>query len=527
MKRNDKTNGITLIALIISIILLLILAGVVLNVVIGDNGLIGKSKEAVFKTRMSALHEQSYLYSAWQVTKKIDTDISWINAGIMLSDLIQMEQIDITIDKISFNIEDILKDISKQEKEYIAVYKGEMYYISNKDIKNNEKQKKWCEEIGIPILEYTPPKGIIVVNGNYELINGIYLCTPKLNEGFIKEKTRYILMDKNGNLVPGEWLTSKPNENWYDYKNKKWANIYVENNGNDCYYTWIPRYAFILDQDNQKSDVKFIDVRDNSWIEVTDDGKEIKHEWKELENLGYQIPESFSWINEKGETIPLSGYWVSKYTLGELEKYIINYNMVSNIGTIKVNNIETNTTDIIEKYTYALNGVIEIESKTPIEHTFTLKKAGDNVVNITALDSNGEIVGSMTKVFSPTIANTPDLTGFNKDTTFYVTWDENGIEHSEIPITKEAPSMWYEYGERRWANIVTRNNGLETYYVWIPRYEFTLDQKSQTSTVKFINGIGDGQGGEYQIPEAFSWVNEKGEKVQLSGYWVTKYTLGE
>ena len=96
-----------------------------------------------------------------------------------------------------------------------------------------------------------------------------------------------------------------------------------------------------------------------------------------------------------------------------------------------------------------------------------------------------------------------------------------------MKITKEAPSMWYEYGERRWANIVTRNNGLETYYVWIPRYEFTLDQKSQTSTVKFINGIGDGQGGEYQIPEAFSWVNEKGEKVPLSGYWVTKYTLGE
>lgn len=531
IKRNSnlvkKQSGITLIALIVTIILLLILAGVVINFALGNGGIINRAKEAAFKTRMSALHEQTYLYSAWQVTKTVNTDVSWINAGTMLSDLVQMEQIDITDDKISFNIEDILTDISKQEKEYIAVYKGEMYYVSSKNIKNNTTQRKWCEEIGIKILDYTPPTGIVVINGNYELVNGIYLCTPKLNDGFIKEKTRYMIMSKDGNLVPGKWITEKPSEDWYDYKNRKWANIYVENNGNDCYYTWIPRYAFKLDQDKQKSDVKFIDVKDDSWIDVAEDGTETRHEWKELENLGYSIPEAFTWIDEKGQTVKLAGYWTSKYTLGELDKYIITYTMVADIGSIQVNNIKTNTTDTIAKYTYALNGVIEKESDNPIDYTFKKLKAGDNVVNITALNADGEIIGSMTKVFSPAIVNAPDLTGFNKDTTFYVTWDENQVEHSEIPITKAAPDMWYEYGARRWANIVTRNNGLETYYVWIPRYEFTLDQKAQTSTVNFIKGTGNGQGGNYQIPEAFSWVNEKGETVQIPGYWVTKYTLGD
>lgn len=42
-----KKNGITLIALIITIIVLLILAGVTINMVLGDNGLINKSKNAV------------------------------------------------------------------------------------------------------------------------------------------------------------------------------------------------------------------------------------------------------------------------------------------------------------------------------------------------------------------------------------------------------------------------------------------------------------------------------------------------
>ena len=40
-RRSVKNNGITLIALIITIILMLILAGVVLTLTIGENGLFG------------------------------------------------------------------------------------------------------------------------------------------------------------------------------------------------------------------------------------------------------------------------------------------------------------------------------------------------------------------------------------------------------------------------------------------------------------------------------------------------------
>ena len=136
----------------------------------------------------------------------------------------------------------------------------------------------------------------------------------------------------------------------------------------------------------------------------------------------------------------------------------------------------------------------------------------------------------MTKIYSPAVVNEPDLSGFNKETTFYVTYDENGKEHSTIPITENAPDDWYEYGESRWANIVTRNNGLETYYTWIPRYEFTLDQTNQRSTVKFLSGTSTAVDGGYQIPDAF-WFDKNSNGVeddgeQLTGYWVMKYTAG-
>ena len=148
-------------------------------------------------------------------------------------------------------------------------------------------------------------------------------------------------------------------------------------------------------------------------------------------------------------------------------------------------------------------------------------KAGENVINITGLNAGGEAVGSMTKNYAPAVVNTPDLSGFNKDTTFYVTYDENEKEHSTTPISQPMPQYWYEYGESKWANIVTRNNGLETYYVWIPRYEFMLDQTNQRSTVKFLSGTNNQPDSGYQIPEAFTFNGQ-----ELTGYWAMKYTAG-
>ena len=59
--KSDK--AITLVALIITIIILLILAGVSLSMVLGDNGLINKAQSSVDKYQQSANNEQAMLNS--------------------------------------------------------------------------------------------------------------------------------------------------------------------------------------------------------------------------------------------------------------------------------------------------------------------------------------------------------------------------------------------------------------------------------------------------------------------------------
>ena len=57
-----KTNkGITLIALVITIIVLLILAGVSINMLLGENGLITNTQNAISKHKEEQLKEQAIL----------------------------------------------------------------------------------------------------------------------------------------------------------------------------------------------------------------------------------------------------------------------------------------------------------------------------------------------------------------------------------------------------------------------------------------------------------------------------------
>jgi len=526
IKKVTEHYGITLIALVITIIILLILSAVVINLVFGDNGIIKRTEEARFKSKMSAISEEWDLYTT---NLTIAGESTKIYAGEILKEIIVNEELQVEESNVQ-NIRKLIKNVGSTQEEYVMVYEGYLYYVSQSEIKNNAKQVKWCEELGIRIWEYAgnTNTGMNVVNGNYELVNGVYLCTPQLNMGFSKEHTRYLKL-QNENLVPGNWINKKPDSDWYDYKNSKWANIYVENNGVESYYVWIPRYVYKLDSTTQTSDVKFIDV-DNSYIDA-ETGDEMT--WDELVDAGYKLPEAFWWdnnsdgIEDVGEQLP--GYWMSKYQLSNLAGYTVDYNTAATVTSITIQNITINTTKTVAKYTYAINGTIVHESTNGEAYTIKNLAKGNKAVNVTALDENGEIIGSMTRLFEVADVNEPDTTAFDPDTTFYVYWDEDGNEHNEIPISMKAPEAWYDYTTANWANIVTRNDGMETYYVWIPRYQYMLDSTSQKSYVKFIKGTSTDTDSGYKIPEAFWWDNdsdgEQDEGEQLKGYWMTKYQL--
>ena len=448
---------------------------------------------------------------------------------------------------------EVKEKISENEYKILIIIRSEdgieyIKYPNGNILKANGKNKvgidyKIVEETGYDFIikqvgkeEVTETifKEIQKINGDYVLVNGVYVNKPDLS-GFDSKYTRYLNISEDGKMVPGEWTSTAVNDSeWYSYKDAKWANIYYEVNGANTYYVWIPRYCFKLNQDSERSDVKFIDTS-NNYIDA--DGNKIT--WEQLQEEGYQIPEAFQFSDYR-----IPGYWAMKYTAGDITTpSTINFDMSVYRGVVTVKNIKLNTaitnTNQIVKYTFALNGNIikTIENTDEISNIneqiieFSNMVDGDNTVNVTGLNAKGEIVGSMTKLYSPAVVNEPDLSGFDKNTTFYVTYDSNGQEHSTIPITEEVPNDWYEYGESRWANIVTRNNELETYYVWIPRYQFQLDQTNQRSIVKFISGTSKETDEGYQIPEAF-WFDKNGngtedEGEQLTGYWAMKYTAGD
>lgn len=58
MNNRQKSKGITLIALVVTIVVLLILAGVSINLILGENGLISKTKDSRDKTKDASLTEQ-------------------------------------------------------------------------------------------------------------------------------------------------------------------------------------------------------------------------------------------------------------------------------------------------------------------------------------------------------------------------------------------------------------------------------------------------------------------------------------
>ena len=114
-----STKGITLIALVISIIVMLILAGVSLNATIGDNGIITQAQNATYMQSIAALEE----YMQTEYVKYYDETNEFPNKVELLSNK---------------NSNLFLKDGSKN---YIT-YNGKIYYLVNKSVLPDDVKKQ-------------------------------------------------------------------------------------------------------------------------------------------------------------------------------------------------------------------------------------------------------------------------------------------------------------------------------------------------------------------------------------------------
>ncbi len=158
----NKQKGVTLIALVVTIVVLLILAGVTIATLTGDNGLITKAQESKFKTEMKELQEE---YDLWVLDKELaskDFNKNTVSAGkslLMYNTISEEEK--------NGNIKTILKNYD-ENKYNIEIIKGNITLQSH-----NERELKWAKEVGIDVNPYEIDENgkLIASNTNLFLVD--------------------------------------------------------------------------------------------------------------------------------------------------------------------------------------------------------------------------------------------------------------------------------------------------------------------------------------------------------------------
>lgn len=125
-------HGITLIALVVTIVILLILAGVSINLLLGDNGIISKAKEAKNKTNEQSIKEEVEMVLAeWSIDKY--TQDSELDIEKFLREKINVRKVNTIGNEQSFDYKGYKFTIKKDSNEIIKIEKSvnDLYAKSN------------------------------------------------------------------------------------------------------------------------------------------------------------------------------------------------------------------------------------------------------------------------------------------------------------------------------------------------------------------------------------------------------------
>ena len=180
MKRERKQTGITLIALVITVIVLLILAGVTIAALSGDNGILTKAKEAKEKTEQAQKDEEKILSEMESTLENVDFDNVNLqdtnpaatipensivlegdaNKGIVIKDKNENEWVwievpkttvftGLTIDTTQELTEQNYTDIKNKLIEYVGIYR------KGSASQNCNRTDEWYDGCGMTSDEYT------------------------------------------------------------------------------------------------------------------------------------------------------------------------------------------------------------------------------------------------------------------------------------------------------------------------------------------------------------------------------------
>lgn len=271
MNKIKSTKGITLISLVVTIIVLLILAGISIATLTGDNGLLNRAKDAKIATEIASIKEE------------IQTDILGEQAG---------NNGNISDDTLKGILEKY-GVLSKEEKlidKTLTTTKGN-HEIKVADIFNGTTVKD-------------VPKNPVIADKSGA-------STPNLKKIAQKTYVTWSLNETGTEYVPNDTQTTQPN-NWYDYENGKWANIKTTNatEGLEAYWVWIPRYEYVVPTSTTATEiqVRFIGTDKKEGAE----GYTKQTDGTIKSSDGYTIHPAFTDTGNGGFG-ELDGIWVAKF----------------------------------------------------------------------------------------------------------------------------------------------------------------------------------------------------------------------
>ena len=492
LKTKNNVKGITLITLVITIIVLLILAGVSIAMLFGDNGIITQAIWAAFATEMQGLEENIKVNQVPDAEQVLEGGVTQI-----FSELVSLESLPKSLKmEIVYVRENLPENKEPTSKYYIEDFldvlvdeNGKingLYYVPANLATNNEdylydvltktafkvsatnikgktihSYKYGCKVMGIGTnTNLNNSQYILSDESDVVEVNGEKYYGPNL-KGFNEVVTSAIYYDEGFNAYEISLMWDKEDTNqleiqgkayiWYDYVEKRWANVKTVANGQEAWWVWIPRYAYKINGTND-IEIIYIDLN-NKPLDTEKYGNELPS--------GYIPHPSFTTDEE------LKGIWVSKY-----------------------------------KPSY-------IKSPNEIE-----------------MSQKGIV---------------PDVSGFDKENTYLIKYSSDGNEIKSETKLSEVSNIeefnknneWYNYTNKIWANVKTVANGQEAWWVWIPRYAYKLPDTSNDDTeIIFIDinnvpldteKFGTTLPNGYIVHPAFDQDTNSGGTA-LTGIWVSKYT---
>ena len=181
-----KQKGITLIALVVTIVVLLILAGVTISLLLDENGIIAKSKDARTETRVSQIEDEVGMWKQHNFINK-ESNQAQESADTMLASLISRKLL--TEDEID------------REQELITIKKKDgtiVKEISYGSVTINISKTPAIEKSGAVLLRVDSVEGLATITNEEELNN----LVNSLNEEQKKEIIRVAYIQDINLQVP-------------------------------------------------------------------------------------------------------------------------------------------------------------------------------------------------------------------------------------------------------------------------------------------------------------------------------------